>query len=525
VIVLLVNVAHRLCKSYLASLVVPILWVANSALAGPLTWTCAYNEILCSGIFLLAFYAFLLYVETENWRYNALQWAAFVIGFGILEINVVYPLIPILYAACFARKFIRSAALLLIPSVVFTFIFFATRITPRNESFYALNAGVSMLKTFVGYWGIALGPSAAAEYFLRVQSFAAPITAVLSLAILLFVAWRTSRGDRTPFFCLGWFVIALAPFLPIYSHLTDYYVTVPAIGLALLGGWAMTVSFRSKLVYRIAALSAIAVYLALQIPTARAASKLLWARSMPVKRLVLSVQNVYQRNPGKIILLDGVDEPLFWLGVYNQPFGLFGANDVYLTPANARKITPHPELANIEDYTLPEGQMNSALSQKSALVYAVEDGKIRDITGIFQVAVLNAAVPRRIELGHPPIESLLGTSWYGSEGDFRWMPKEATVRLGVPESGQGEIIVEAFCAPVQVATQAIVAWVTVDGQAGPKSIVRDCNQPVMLRASFRVPPGTKEVEAAIQVDHTMRIGADQRDLGLAVRSIEVVSKP
>src|SRR3984893_13680912 len=41
VIVLLAMVARRLCKSLLASFVAPVLWIANSALAMPLTWTCA----------------------------------------------------------------------------------------------------------------------------------------------------------------------------------------------------------------------------------------------------------------------------------------------------------------------------------------------------------------------------------------------------------------------------------------------------------------------------------------------------
>src|SRR5258708_1406656 len=114
VIALLTIVANRLCKSLLAAFLAPLLWVANSALATPLTWTCAYNEILCAGVFLLAFYALLRYAETNDRRFNLLQWITFLFGFGVLEINVVYPFIAILYAACFARKLIRQTLLLLI---------------------------------------------------------------------------------------------------------------------------------------------------------------------------------------------------------------------------------------------------------------------------------------------------------------------------------------------------------------------------------------------------------------------------
>jgi hypothetical protein len=85
--------------------------------------------------------------------------------------------------------------------------------------------------------------------------------------------------------------------------------------------------------------------------------------------------------------------------------------------------------------------------------------------------------------------------------------------------------VEAFCAPVQVAGQPLVAWVTVDGKAGPRSTIRDCNRAVIIGAPVHTAPGAREIEVGLHVDRTVRVGADQRDLGLAVRMIEVVDKP
>ena len=525
VIALLAVVAKRLCRSLLAAFVAPILWVANSALATPLTWTCAYNEVLCSGVFLLAFYFMIRYVETNERRFNVLQWITFLFGFGILEINVVYPFIAIFYVVCFARKLIRQTLLLLIPSAIFTIVFFAVKIKPKNEAFYALSAGLSTLGTLGSYWGVALGPSAAAEYFSWVRPIALPVTLVLTLGVLGFAGWRALRGDRIPVFCLGWFLIALAPFLAIHSHITDYYVMVPAIGLALLGAWAATVSLKSGAIARAATFGLIGVYLAFQIPTARRESQELWARSVPLKRLVLGVQSVHERDPGKIILLDGVSEPVFWLGVYNHPFRLVGASDVYLTPESARKMTLYPELGNIADYTLPENEERAALSEQRALVFAVVDGRLRDITNVFKATAVEGAIPRRIEVGHPLVESLLGPSWYGSEGDFRWMPKEASIRLGTPKTGEGEVRVEASCAPVQVAAQPLVAWLTIDGETGPRLTIRDCNQAVVVTAPVHAAPSKKEIDVVVHVDRTVRVGADQRDLGLAVRTIEVVGKP
>jgi hypothetical protein len=522
VIALLTMVANRLCKTLLAAFVAPVLWVANNALATPLTWTSAYNEILCAGMFLLAFYALIRYAETGQRRFNILQWITFLLGFGVLEINVVYPLIAILYAVCFARKLLRTTAWLLLPSAIFTLVFVAVKIKPRNEAFYALSAGLSTLRTFSSYWAVALGPGAAGEYFPWTRSLGIPLTLVLTTATLGFAAWRALRGDRLPLFCLAWFLIALTPFLPIQGHLSNYYVTVPAIGLALLGAWAAEIASRSGVIARVATFGALAAYLVIQIPTARAASTELWARSVPVKRLVLGVQGVHQRDPGKMILLDGVSEPLFWLGVYGHPFRLIGATDVYITTESARKMTPYPELGNIADYSISENEERAALSQNRALVYAVDDGRMRDITAAFKATAVENVIPQHLDVGRPLMESLLGPSWYGSEGDYRWMPKEASLRLGVPKSGEGKVRVEANCAPAQVRDQPLTAWVTVDGKPGPRSIIHDCNQTVLLSAPFHTSPGTKSIDVVVRVDRTVRVGSDQRDLGLAVRTIEVV---
>jgi len=525
VILLFAVVARRLCGSLLAAVAAPVLWISNSALATPLTWTCAYNEILCAACFLLAFYGLIRYAEAQDRRFNVLQWIAFLFGLGVLEITVVYPLIAILYAACFARKLLRQTFWLLIPSVIFTVMFFALKIKPKNEAFYALGAGFATIRTLASYWEVALGPGAAGEYFFWVKSAAIPLTLVLTAATLGFAAWRWLRGDRLPIFCLGWFLIALAPFLLIHGHISNYYVTVPALGLALLGAWAAVVAAKAGVIARGITFAALAVYLAVQIPTARAASKELWARSVPLKRLVLGVQSVHQRDPGKIILLDGVSEPVFWLGVYNHPFRLIGAMNVYLTAESARKMTPYPELGNIADYSLSESEERAALSQNRALVFAAEDGTLRDITNVFKTTAVEGSLPQRLQVGHPLMESLLGPSWYGSEGDYRWMPKEASVRLGVPKSGASEVRVEANCVPVQVRDEPLTAWVTVDGKAGPRSTIRDCNQTVIVIAPFQAAPGTKAIEVVVHVDRTVRVGSDQRDLGLAVRTIEVVPAP
>jgi hypothetical protein len=216
---------------------------------------------------------------------------------------------------------------------------------------------------------------------------------------------------------------------------------------------------------------------------------------------------------------------LFWNGVYDHPFRLIDLNSVYLTEDTARKLTPYPELANIADYTMPKDAAISGLASGRIAVYAVENGQVRDITTLYKATTLNAELPRRIDLAKPPMEALLGATWYGPEGDFRWMPKEASVRLGAPSNGEGDLRINAFCAPVQVQAKALTVTIAVDDVKFPPAEIRDCGQPVSLRFPLKLPQGKKEILVTIEVDHTVRVGADQRDLGLAVRSVEVANRP
>ena len=47
------------------------------------------------------------------------------------------------------------------------------------------------------------------------------------------------RERRTRWFCLLWFLVTIAPLLPLRDHVTEYYVYLPVIGLCWLGGWAL----------------------------------------------------------------------------------------------------------------------------------------------------------------------------------------------------------------------------------------------------------------------------------------------
>src|SRR5256714_14775309 len=90
-----------------AGFVAAVLWVLNGSLIEPLGWTCVYNEVLCGFCLLLAFYFLLRFIETGLRRYEVYQWIVFVLGFGVLELNVVYPALAGAYTLLVVRKYFR----------------------------------------------------------------------------------------------------------------------------------------------------------------------------------------------------------------------------------------------------------------------------------------------------------------------------------------------------------------------------------------------------------------------------------
>ena len=503
-VALLCSIARRLTGSQWAAVAAPILWIVNIGLAKPMTWTSAYNEVLCAFSMLLSFWLLLRYIEKGDSRFNRWQWVSFLVGFGILEINVMYPALAILYTALFARRFLTAACWMVVPSLAFAGIHGAVRVGPQRTAIYDLHFdAASSLETFAQYWRLALGGGS---------------ILALTAVVVVFVAFQAKRGNRLPLFCCGWFVLVLAPFLPVRDHVTDYYLAVPSIGLALLGASAVAAALGSSSLYLKAGVTvAFGLYVLNSAPLTRHAHQRIYAASQPVKRLVRGVEGASKRNPGQLLLLDGVDDATFWNGVYGHPFRLLGIDNVFLTPHTVDRIHPYPELGNVADYILPEAETAAALAQNRARVLAVEDGNTRDVTSLYMAMITGQTAPKRLLVAHPVMATLLGPTWYPPEGDMRWMPQSATVHLGGADQGERALLIEAACAKAPV-----IVRLTVNGVNLPQAVMDDCQGLKALRFELPLVPLHTGLEVTITVDRTVRVPPDQRDLGLAVRSIALV---
>src|ERR1039457_4275661 len=199
-LVLLGSVVRRLTASRAAGFWAQVRWIASSGLAAAMCWTSIYNQILSGFFFLLAFWFLLRHIESGAARDAIGHWAAFVLGLGALETNVVYPAIAAVYTLLFARAYLKKVLPMFLVSAVFILVHFRFAPPPR-DGVYALHFGGRIFSSLWTYWTWALGPSRLAF-------------ALLSCAVLGLLVWSVRARQWIPLFGVAWFVIVIGPYLP-----------------------------------------------------------------------------------------------------------------------------------------------------------------------------------------------------------------------------------------------------------------------------------------------------------------------
>ena len=101
-------------------------------------------------------------------------------------------------------------------------------------------------------------------------------------------------------------------------------------------------------------------------------------RGTRVKDLVLGVAEIHAAEPGKAILLTGIDTDLFWSGIADAPFRVMEIPHVYLLPGSEERIQAPPGL--VSRYVLPQGLTLRALQEGRAVVYQADGPVLRNAT-------------------------------------------------------------------------------------------------------------------------------------------------
>ncbi len=407
-LLLLSDIVLRTTKSPVTALAAPLLWIVNCGLAPAMSWSSIYNQVLSGFFFLLAFW-FLL--RRIHWAH----WVAFVLGLAALETNVMYPAIATAYAMLYDRSLLRRIAPMFLVSAAYmgSHFYFAG----SQPGVYALHFDASIPLTFAAYWSWSLGRG--------------PLPAILALSamIAVFVILRSRQHDYLPLFGLAWFVITLAPYLPLRDHLSDYYLAVPAIGIAIIGSSA---AIRAP---RAVAAVGIAIYLGLSLPPAWTLTRWYHDRSRAAEDLVMGVVEIRRNDPGKIILLDGIDTNLFQAVVVDVPFLALRIPYVYLAPGSSARIQEPADL--VSKFELPEGMALDAIKSGRAVVCVWDEGLLRNATARYRNMadrLWKAGPPRFVNLGDPVFQPYMGTGWDSAVDGYRTLKHTASLRMSGGES-------------------------------------------------------------------------------------------
>jgi hypothetical protein len=505
---LLTWVTRRATGSRVAGFVAAILWAANTALVRPMTWSSAYNELMCLLFLLAALALFIRHIETGRRAFWWWQLVVFSLGFGALEINIVYPAIAAAWVVFHAPQGRRVSLLRgVVPLAGISLLYFALHraVVPLPAAgVYAVRFDGSILKTLALYlkWSLVPEPMGRTGYYPRFAAGAVLLAG--AVAVAGFVAAEVRRRCLGVLFCLAWFIVTLAPLLLLPGHRTDYYVTIPAIGFAMLGGSAAGRYWNARWRQRALAALPIAVYLWAMVPTTMAVTSLWLAKSITVRGLVLGARAARETHPGKAIVLEGVTTELYNLSLLHAPFLAAGVDGVYLTPESGLTIIPDAGRETLDRLVLDPNVLGRAITHDDVVVYSLESEHLRNITEGYTRRLSGRSVdrlPTRIDVGNNLYSWLLGPTWLSPESGIRWMPGSATLRIGVPVTGGSRLELDGYCPEVQLLKAPRHLMVLVDGVVAGDTRIYDPESD--FRRLMPVPgllAGKSEVAVEIRVD-------------------------
>ena len=247
---LLAAITHRVTKQRWAGFVAASLWGLHHGLATSLTWTSAYNQILCAFFFLLGFWLFLCFVATGRSVYYWGQWMTFVLGFGAHEMMVVYPAVLLAYVALIYRRYWLHVSVMLLGSAGLGWLQWGAVQEAGRGVYQPHFDAAGFVGSLLHYWRSSVAAHEPVVFALLV-----------GIPLLAVAVHQARRKNFLGLFFLAWFLLSLTPYLPAREHRSDYYLVIPTLGLAMLGGWAAVLAVQATKVYRVAAVMCLGLFL------------------------------------------------------------------------------------------------------------------------------------------------------------------------------------------------------------------------------------------------------------------------
>ena len=111
-----------------------------------------------------------------------------------------------------------------------------------------------------------------------------------------------------------------------------------------------------------------------------------------------------------------------------------------LPPAARSASIPIPTWAISTTTSSPPASSPRALKRDELVVYDVRGPRLRNITDVYAAMPRDTKLPLHVDAASPLTSYLLGPEWYQSDGDHRWMPRRATLRIGAPSAARPEAL-------------------------------------------------------------------------------------
>jgi hypothetical protein len=522
-LILLTMLARKWTGSALAGVAAPLLWLSNVALVTPMAWSAAYNEIQFTTFFLASLYLFVRYTESCQRKYYAGQWITFLLAFGSLELNVVYPAVVAAYSLIFSRKHFRSTLPMFAVSILY-FVIHRLAAGPTESYYYQTIFGPSILTAFGKYWVMILDATNASVVGLS-STQANILLGLMTAAILGFVIRQTWKRAFLPLFFLLCYFITLTPFLLISRHIVSYYQTIPAIALAMLAADALAVAWRSAWGWKIATATLVTAYAVLSIADVRQQTRYYYDASQRVRHLLEGVAYAEKLHPGKTILLKDMDDQLFWDCMLDVPFRLLGDTKVLVAPETRTQIHEDPNLESMDQLFLPVPAIVYLLKHEQLEVYATDRSRLRNVTHDYAEVVLarnSDQLSTRIDLTVSFFDGQLGEGWYQPEKGFRWMGRHAVLYLPGPTKPGEKLYLHGVRSDQQRWEGPLHLTVTIDGQNQAVNSLDADEREFQLAYDLRPElVGRAKVEIGLTVDKAFHSGRDSRELGLLLQEADL----
>jgi len=523
-LLLLHSVTLRLTASRIAAFAAPTVWLMSIGLATPLSWTSAYNQILCGFLFLAAFRLLLAWIDTSRRRYLLAQYFVFLLSLGALEIAVVYPFLALAYLALHGSPRVKRFAFAqLLPmaglAIAYAALHFVVADKPKT-GVYAQHWDAAIAVTYWKYW-VAQVTGGANPFWAKWPRDSWKVAGtVLGVTVLLYSLVKAFRGnDRAPLYGLAWFSIVLSPILPLRDHFSEYYLAVPAIGYSLAVACLARDSIRQPRLWLPVLFLLIGVQFVFAVSAIRATLGYRFQVGHMAKTFCQGIERASVLHPEKTILLARVPSDLFWLVIVDRPQRLITRQPVYLIPGAEKSIDAHPELGQIAPFVAPGRAAYEAIHTGQAVVYAWDPPVLRNVTRSFEdlaSTVWKHEMPRFVDAGQAAFATMLGPMWYDLESGFRWMPRSASVRIAAPSRSGEKLWVSGYCPESFLAANPRLLTVRINGIK--LDSVRITPQNPAFEFAFPLPDqlvGAASMLLELEVDRTSSIPGDEREFGLA----------